>query len=303
MATRLTVRLIGGLGNQMFQYAAGRSFAAKFGAEFVLDTKTGFARDFVYKRVFELSSMPIAGRIATGPELLVPWAERLAQKISPSDSMITHRWFGDVIREPDAESFHGGVFNLDVRRSALLEGFWQSEQYFTPVADTLRRELKPAVPLDPKWERLAVDLRKDNAVAVGVRLYEEVPGASKEGVGGVTTLASIQNVAEQIARKVENPRFFVFSIHRSEQLARLKLPGSVTYVTHDDDYEGTHERIWALSQARHHLFSNSSYYWWGAWLSEGRPWNRTGQSIWAADNFLNVDGLPSRWTKFPHDLN
>jgi len=75
------------------------------------------------------------------------------------------------------------------------------------------------------------------------------------------------------------------------------LPSNTVFVTHDDGYRGTLERMWLLTRCQHHVFTNSSYYWWGAWLSAAI---RLGdeQRIVAADNFINRDGLSPAWECF-----
>ena len=60
----IATRLMGGLGNQMFQYAAGRALAAAHSAELVLDTKTGFVRDRLFRRSYALDPFPIRAREA-----------------------------------------------------------------------------------------------------------------------------------------------------------------------------------------------------------------------------------------------
>jgi len=77
----------------------------------------------------------------------------------------------------------------------------------------------------------------------------------------------------------------------------ITLPENSNYLTHDDGFVGTNERLWLLTQCKHHIFTNSSYYWWGAWLSEANFLNEK-QLILAADNFINIDGIPDKWKKF-----
>ena len=75
--------------------------------------------------------------------------------------------------------------------------------------------------------------------------------------------------------------FFIFCSHRSSLLDGLRLPGKVTYVTPDDGFEGTIEGLWLMTQCRHHIITNSSFYWWGAWLSSAN-YPSDGSEVFAA---------------------
>ena len=112
-------------------------------------------------------------------------------------------------------------------------------------------------------------------------------------------VGSIINVISKLLSSSPNAVFFVFCTHRFPILEQLNLPESTVFVTHDDGYEGSISRLWLLTQCKHHIFTNSSYYWWGAWLSKAvNKTTNTPQLIFAADNFINTDGLDSSWNKF-----
>ena len=94
-----------------------------------------------------------------------------------------------------------------------------------------------------------------------------------------------------------NAKFFIFCTHRSPLIDQLDLPANSVSVTQDDGFNGTIESLWLLSQCRHHILTNSSYYWWGAWLSSATH-NSIKQHIIAADNFSNYDILCRDWETF-----
>jgi hypothetical protein len=127
-------------------------------------------------------------------------------------------------------------------------------------------------------------------VAVGIRLYEEAP----PGAHHTVSFAYYEQMAEEIAQRVDRPVFFLFCTVREPIEGRLSLPGEVRYVTHDDGYVGELSRLWLLTQFRYHIMSNSSFYWWGAWLAEKR---QSGVRVFASNSFPNPDTIPARWTK------
>lgn len=143
-------------------------------------------------------------------------------------------------------------------------------------------------------------MREGESVALGIRIYEESTAPAAHARGRlVKTMAQVNDAITGLRRKLHHAQFFVFCTHRSQQLAKLNLPSDAVYVTCEDGYTGSLETLWLLAQCRHHVFTNSSYYWWGAWLSAAVYGGVSGgQLIYAADNFINRDGLCAEWTKF-----
>lgn len=290
--------LNGGLGNQMFQYAVARAISSRLDAELVVDSWSGFVRDYQYRRVFELSKLPIKARIATPIERVPIWLYRIQNRIlTQQENLIQERFYGNFLVETAAK-FLPDIFEYKKSSSTWLIGYWQSPKYFENIATELRSELTPTLPIQENFLRMGMDIKKSNSVALGIRLYEESanPGAhARDG-----DLKTVEDFNRAISIHLEeNPRsqFFVFCTHHAPILKKLNLPNTTIYITHDNGYVGSLERLWLLTQCRHHIFSNSSYYWWGAWLSKAN-YNGQQQSIFSANNFINQDSLSCGWNEF-----
>jgi hypothetical protein len=292
--------LNGGLGNQMFQYATARALALRTNAELVLDSWSGFARDYQYRRHYELDGLPVQARVATALERLPIWLYRADTKCRGQKSdVIQRRLYGTFIIEKELR-YLDEINNRDFNSSAWLLGYWQSPLYFKDHADFLRGELMPPSPTQVRFLELGKILREKESVALGIRLYEESLTPANHARGGqMKTVAEVNSAIERLRSKHASAEFFVFCTHRSPLLAELNLPEDAILVTHDDGYEGSLERLWLLAQCKHHIFTNSSYYWWGAWLSFANYTHDSGaQHILAADNFINQDGLCEEWETF-----
>jgi hypothetical protein len=276
---RITVYLNGGLGNQMFQYAAGRAMALRNGADLVLDTWSGFVRDYQYRRHYELDALPIKARRATMGERLPIWLYRLENKVRKAPfSTDQKRMYGQFLIEKELR-FLAEISAMSVSKKAWLIGYWQSPLYFENYATTLRRELMPPAPTASKFLELAAAIRAADSVALGVRLYEEsADPAAHARDGKIKSTADINQAIERLLAQRPNAKFFVFC-------------------THDDGYDGSIERLWLLSQCRHHIITNSSYYWWGAWLSKSSH-EHENQLVFSADNFINEDCICANWKRF-----
>ena len=292
---KIVVKIKGGLGNQMFQYAAGRALALRNNSPLVLDTQTGFVRDRVYRRKFSLGSYPLAARSAHIIERLPFWYERWYRKIASEQArLFEFRPWGLYIGETEP-CFLRAVLALNLESDAYLDGYWQSEDYFREEIPTLRRELRVPEPTEPHFRAMGDAIRRCNSVAVGVRLFEEVPTADKSGVGGIVPMTFYEEAAARLAEVLDNPVFFVFSTRDEGVKNKLTLPGPIHYLTHDSGYSGDLQRLWLISQCTHHIVSNSSFYWWGAWLAEQQ---HKGSIVMAYDRFPNRNSIPSRWHRF-----
>ncbi len=295
MSPALVAHLNGGLGNQMFQYAAGRALAEANGASLYLDARSGFARDKVYKRTFELAPFPIAARPAsawrTAPFVLDAIDRKVTGRVPPA---VRRRLFGTSIHETDNAAFMPAVAACRTQSNLWMRGFWQSERYFEDIRETIARELTPPTPRGPLFLDCARHMGEVASVAVGVRMFEEIPDASKRGVGGVTPIEAFNRAAEKLAAEIGSLVFFVFCTIRSAVLNDLRLPGEIRFVTHDDGFTGTVERLWLLTRCRHHIIANSSFYWWGAWLREAVD---AETRVTASPLFYNKDTVPTRWRR------
>jgi len=296
---RLTVYLNGGLGNQMFQYAAGRAVALRNGADLVLDTWSGFCRDFQYRRQYELGIMPVQGRQAVARERLPIWLYRLENKLhNPPLDTYQKRIYGQFLVEQESR-FIPEILDTSIGEKAWMVGYWQSPLYFEQYAATLQLELTPPAPAASKFLELGAAMRAIDSVALGVRLYEESPSdpAVLEREGKTKSTADINLAIERMREQRPNAKFFVFCTHRAQALLELKLPENTVFATRDDGYDGTVQMLWLLSQCRHHIITNSSFYWWGAWLSQSFH-RHEKQFIIAAENFVNKDSVCANWEKF-----
>jgi hypothetical protein len=292
--------LNGGLGNQMFQYATAKAFAMRTSAELVLDTWSGFVRDHQYNRDYELNYLPIKAREATAIERIPIWLFRTENKLYRKKlDLLQQRVYGNFLVETESRFFEEMIHyrNTD---TAWLVGYWQSPLYFQEITKTLCDELMPRQPIQKKFLDMGQIIRDVESVALGIRLYEESANPSAHAKDGlIKTVSEVNNAIERILVIQPKAKFFIFCTHRSPLLMDLNLPNSTVFLTHDDGFEGTIERLWLLAQCKHHIFTNSSYYWWGAWLSQSLYSSASQpQHIFAANNFINKDGICKDWNSF-----
>lgn len=299
------MHLSGGLGNQMFQYAAGCGIAKKLKKELVLDTWSGFVRDREYRRVYELKAFPVKSREAILWELLPLLFERGNQRCWRNAGRLpthglrkTQRWYGTFFHD-DNRAFYPQVFEPSPSNAWFI-GYFQSFKYFEFISGELRQELMPPTPSDRRVRELGNRLRSQPTVAVGIRLYEEAKDPAAHALDRrEKSMGEIKGALKKLRQRYPELKVALFCTHRARCLKELSLPDNTAFVTPEEGFQDALSCLWLLTQCRHHLFNNSSFYWWGAWLSaikHGGP--KMGQEILAANSFYNADFSPVGWTIF-----
>jgi hypothetical protein len=289
----ISVRLEGGLGNQLFQYAAGRSLALRHGTELLLDTSTlqRYKRS-VTPRQFELDSFLHLGRMATVHEArFLPWMHRIAA--------ISH-WVS-----PWRTYVEKGLsFNADFASlpdQTYLVGYWQSFRYFSHISKLLIDELKPLDVLSEASEVVAEQIDTCTSVALHVRRGDYVSLASAANFHGALSKSYYESALSYVRERVLNPKYFVFS--DDPEWCRKNLPSNNTmiFVGHNAGPDAWQD-LMLMSRCHHHIIANSSFSWWAAWMADQR-WGVKQRIViapkhWFRGKMLDKDmesRFPSHW--------
>jgi hypothetical protein len=154
---------------------------------------------------------------------------------------------------------------LTINGNAYLVGCWQSERYFEQSADAIRTELTLKQGLAGPNARLANVIQKRESVAVHVRRgdYLTIPAMASDVVCDLNYYRRAWSRARDL---IPNAEYFVFSDDIAWCKQSLDFLGSATFVDHNTPEE-RHEDLRLMSQCKHAIIANSSFSWWGAWLS------------------------------------
>jgi Glycosyl transferase family 11 len=259
---KIVVRIKGGLGNQLFCYAAARRLTIVNGAELVIDASTGFARDFRYQRQYSLDHFCIPVRKATSSERLEPF-ERYRRGVMKWLSL-NQPFSKRSYLEQEGLNFDDRLLNLKVKRTLYLDGGWQSEQYFKDVEEIIREDLRIIEPQNTENHQMTENIINVNAVAVHIRWFHN----SKAGGTHNLSTGYYQNAIKLIEMKIDSPHYFVFSDDPVAANKKINFPEDrVTFVTHNRGDENAYADMWLMSQCQHFIIANSTFSWWGAWLS------------------------------------
>jgi hypothetical protein len=260
--SKIILRITGGLGNQLFSYAAARRLALTNGAELVIDNVSGFSYDIVYRRHYQLDHFNIPCRIATSVERLEPLSRLrryFKRKWNQRKPFEYRKYLAHEMIDFDSRLLH-----IKTSGIVYLEGYWQSENYFKDAEDTIRSDLKIIPPTDEVNLLFAEKINNCNAVSVHVRFFDEPDSTDFNNASTdyySRAIAAMENI---------NPdaHYFIFSDRPTDARRRIQLPSKrITIVEHNHGDDGAYADLWLMVQCRHFITANSTFSWWGAWLS------------------------------------
>jgi hypothetical protein len=295
---KVIISVKGGLGNQMFQYAAARTFALELNSQLVIEKDIGFLLDREYKRTFELSEFPIEFSESTVCESYPLYLDRLLTFIATRFGKGNVHWKSSkYIFERDFSYFDFMKSNLSENRY-WMSGYFQDPRYFTPQKERILRELNPPTPVENLYLEIGKLSEDFNLIAVGIRVFEESTSPEAHSRGGENkSIEDFKLVLSKLLKTVINPRIIVFTTKEFDFLDSLNLPLGTIFVNSDRGFNNTISKLWLLSKCKHHVFNNSTFYWWGATLSQNN-YIDCEQEIYCSNNFLNPEIAYPHWKKF-----
>lgn len=272
----MLARLSGGLGNQLFQYAAARAIALRNGAELSLDTRS-FARDPLRRR-YALERFPICAvrRDLVGwrcalAELPALW--RIARATGWAPRVGGTRFLYDRMRALDHR----------VRADAahlVLTGYWQDERYFLDALPNIAAELDPISRLSPAVRAFGESLDAPGTLAIHVRRADF---ANTDSPHGTCSASYYANAVRFLRERSKFDRIVVFTDDAAWVQSSLGLGQQFETLARSAERDDVDD-LWLMSRCPMLVISNSSYSWWAARLAELRR---------AQDSTLVV--CPARW--------
>ena len=281
----ITIRLNGGLGNQLFQFAAGRALSLRLGVELGFDARLlgsghstyGLQAFRVQGHVLEKSALPPAR--GDNPLHRAIWRAGLIKPVLFKEKALCY--------DPAFEGLKDGTY---------LSGYFQSERYFAPFSKQIRAELTFQEQFIDVPEHLLSAIRSGHSVSLHVRRNDYANDPKALAIHGLRSVDYYRRACSEIADRVSVPIVvYVFSDDLEWVNKNLELKWPVVLVGRE--FSGTRfQDLYLMSQCRSHIIANSSFSWWGAWLGENETGITVGPKPWFSDvNTRNPDILPQRW--------
>jgi hypothetical protein len=286
-------KLNGGLGNQMFQYAAGRRLAHVLGTDLKLDTLIFHS----YKlRPYALGVFNIYQKFASPDEV---------KKLTFRQQGIGKKLLSKMFRRPPKPApsyigekhFHFDPEILTLSDSVYLDGYWQSEKYFIDIEDIIRKEFTIIIPQDAINQNTSEFIMGSESVSIHVRRGDYVSNEVTRHYHGTCPIEYYHSAIDMITEKIEEPHFCVFSDEPDWANKYLKPEYPVTYIDFNGK-ERAYEDLRLMIQCKHHIIANSTFSWWGAWLCQNPNKIVYAPAKWFNDDSINTkDLLPDGWIR------
>jgi len=288
------VQVTGGLGNQMFQYAAGRSLSARLGCDLFVDRSaygiTRMHNGFELERIFDC---PIQYAAPDLVRRLLGWQRQaFAQKV-------LRRAFAAILRKRSLviePQFHYWEGFERIDPPAYLVGVWQTEKYFETISNDIREVFSFPLPLGEENEKIAGLMAETESVALHVRRGDYVTNGKASAYHGSCSLAYYERAIRYFCNRYDHPYFFVFSDDMAWVRQYLDIGERVVYVERNMGDE-SYKDMQLISLCKHQIVANSSFSWWGAWLNMNPRKEVVAPMRWFAANIDDSDMIPSSWIR------
>ncbi|MBL7901660.1 MAG: alpha-1,2-fucosyltransferase [Bacteroidia bacterium] len=296
----IVVRLMGGLGNQMFQYAFGKMLAIKNGTELKLDLsllKGNSDIEHYVKRSFDLDIFDLKVEFATESEI----AHFNGYTNASFLKKIYHK-LNRVLKRRNLWIQNNHQFNrkhLKLSNNICIVGRWQSYKYFESVTNEIRRDfmVNSHFLTESIYTKLILT-NNTKAVAVHVRRGDYVSNPYYSRTIGALNVDYYVKAYEYATKSIKGAIFYVFSEDIEWCQKHLDFIVNANFVLTDRSKKGMANDFNLITKCHNHIISNSTFSWWGAWLSENSKGMVIAPTRWAKESsFVPPEIYPVHWIK------
>jgi hypothetical protein len=283
----IVVKLMGGLGNQMFQYAAGLSAAERLRTELKMDLSWFDSLEEVdTPRFYELDNFNLKQEF-----------------VNKNDFVLKNDGFKNRlmnIRKKQLNFYKESQFNysdnfLNIKNNTYIEGYFQTEKYFNDIRDDVIYSFTFKNKASVKSAKIIDQIKNSDSVSLHVRRGDYVSNKSANKFHGLMGEAYYKKAIALINKKIKNPKYFIFSDEIEWVKNSFDLPKNSVYITHN---KSGIEDMRIMIECKHNIIANSSFSWWGAWLGLQKDKVVIAPKLWFLDSNTNTsDVIPERWSQ------
>lgn len=298
----MIVRINGGLGNQMFQYAFGKAM------EYKLNNKTYYDLGWL--------TVKHKHRKATDRPYELPVFAVLVNQVSPASlvgfALRKSNWFEKfvcwllfttgilhLLREKE-EFTIDTLLVSKINNRSYIKGCFQTENYFRDYEKEIRKDFTFVKSLSANSQKYSQLISKCNAVSIHIRRGDYVKNKQINAFHGTCSNDYYQKAIDYITEHTEAPFFFIFSddlewVERQPWISQINK-AFIEGNSGAQSYEDMH----LMSLCKHQIIANSSFSWWGAWLNKNPDKIVIAPSQWLAQPEMNKKVkhlIPDTWIK------
>jgi len=289
------LKITGGLGNQMFQFATALAIAKKLKTKVGIDlteinikkNKKNFTyRDFQLDQIFTINSYKIIPSFTYDFITKNTFLNKIKRKLIG----------GHYFLEKDL-SFQPEIKNCT--KNSYIEGYFQSEKYFINHEKEIRNQFKFSKKTNSKTKDLVVNISNCNSIAIHIRRGDYINNKVINDTHGTCGLDYYKNALSQFNLNNYSLFFFSDDINWVKDNFDFISPDKITFIDWNTGHDSWQD-MFLMSLCQNFIIANSSFSWWGAWLSAFKDKKIITPKQWFNDNQKNkqtIDLIPKQWIR------
>ena len=284
----IIVKLTGGIGNQLFQYAMARRIAYINKVELKLDISEYDKPNPIAKRVYHLFVFKIRASTASYKEISL-----MKTRNNLFFDFIRPYYKRKIVKE---KSFFFDPKILLIKDPVYISGYWQSEKYFSDIKEIIQREIQ----LKQKFQNELIRTREyhqiinSSSVSIHIRRGDYVSHPAINKRFGVCNSDYYYEAVKQIIRFINNPTFYIFSDDIEWAKSNIKLNYPTYFLEKNKDYID----LILMNKCQANIITNSTFSWWAAWLNKNPQKKVIIPKNWFKDKtIITKDLIPKTWIR------
>jgi len=278
----ISIKIQGGLGNQMFQYAYAKALEAR-GYGVMIDSS--IYHHYKLHGGFQLDKYAIDLPIINQKRNI--FLHKIKAKLG---------WKNRNVFKEKSLLYDENFFIP--KDGVIIEGYFQSEKYFMDIRQLLLEQFTLKKSLSTYGEEIAKLIRENNSCSVHIRRGDYVQNESTQAIHGSCDLDYYARAIAYMETGHKNIKYYIFS----DDVTWVKehLPINNAHYIESEKERIPHEDIYLMSLCQHNIIANSSFSWWGAWLNQYVNKQVIAPKRWFLDEVMyqqSQDIVPVDWMK------
>ena len=262
----IIVNLTGGLGNQMFQYAFGKTIAKRHNTGLMLHFTNAL---FNTQRAYELDVFNISATFASSKDLQklgIIQNRMINRLLYLFDERYQIQFNKHIVTQRYPYNYNSSY--LSAKNDSYIQGYWGDERYFKEIENIIRNEFTVKQELDERNKKILRQIKLSSSVSIHVRRGDYV--TNKANIPQFIGLKYYTNAIKQIEASVPNTEYFVFSDDIPWCKNSFKqIANKANFVDHNKGRDA-YKDILLMSECKHNIIANSTFSWWGCWLNQNK---------------------------------
>lgn len=290
----IVILLKGGLGNQMFQYALGRSLSIRNNTSLHLDlTALNEKNQEHILRNFELNNFNIKASVSSGNFITYQ-----RKDLTPLAFLLNLFRKKKILKRVIEKQFH---YTPDLipkySDNSYFIGYWNTPKYFSGYEDIIRKDFSFNFNLDERNKEIAEKIRSTVSVSLHIRRGDYVTSPETNAYHGTCDFEYYNKAVDIILKKNNNAVFYIFTDDPEWVKQNFSIPANFVVVSSTDNLNGLQD-MYLMTLCKHAIIANSTFSWWAAWLINNQEKTVIAPLKWYNDTSINTSDLfPNSWIR------